>query len=62
MGCAFECSLSNKRLNKEMRLGFKRCSGVCLTNDDIRTRTSLPFNFRVSKIKIEGTFIKLFEP
>ena len=39
MGCVFECSLSSNRLYKEMRLSFKGCSGMCLTNDDIRTRT-----------------------
>lgn len=39
MGCVFECSLSSKRLYKEMRLSFKGCSGMCLTNDDIRTST-----------------------
>ena len=42
MRCVFECSLSNKRLYKETRQGFKRCSGVCLTNDDIRTHTLQP--------------------
>ena len=55
MRCVFECSLSNKRLYKETRQGFKRCSGVCLTNDDIRMLT---FKFQQeTKIRRQVSFV-----
>lgn len=41
-GMCFRMFVEQREAVKKMRLGFKRCSGVCLTNDDIRTHTLQP--------------------